>query len=707
MKKHRFAETLSLLALLASCGGKPSSSPTPGSSRPSSSSSPSPTIIDPGTETDHFLVKDGASDYQIVLPSPYSRNEENAAAELASFFLRSAGAAIAITTDEEVSWDLQSSFICLGDVSFLEKAGVSCDKSALNGDGFYFISKGNTLFILADNANGILYGVYQFAEEYFGIRFLSYDATYLPRVNEVKFRSYNRNYVPVFRHRNYLTASVWGTSAENIDYCAHMRYATQYCAMPDYKGEDLGWCQQYVASDHNSLQYVNPDAVDGAGKPLYKDPATGLIKEEYRHIWAHNSSNDTAYCVDNLLSYPSGSTPPANSQVYEICWSDGIKEDGSVDETMEASAIKIAIQSMKEVIAKTDSTYYMFGQQDRYFAEPSPETQEAAGKYTMTGVMIRFMNALDDAIQSWAKESGLGREIRLVMFAYQYDLEAPVKEEQGKYVPLDPTVKPNEDLYFLVCPIAANSKLPLSDPQQTVMEGLFEKWGSLTRHIFSWTYPTYFPEYFFYYNCIGTTAEDLRYLSENGVVYPMLQGTFTEKISLQQYIHSYVASHLFWDLNADVDALRREFVNLYFGEAAAPLMQEVIDRFDDHDAMLASSYGPSYYHYGAFTKAEYWPIGFLLDQVELFEKAEKAILASPYSESEKASFAERVGKFKLVPEWMVLRNYDDYYPNDDYGRAACGENFVAEFSSYGGTYYGEGASRSIASFVANGYRIAS
>lgn len=658
-------------------------------------------IVDPGTDTVYSLFADGKSDYSIVVPALSSDTERSAATELAGYFSSVGSVSVPVITDDQAIWNANSAYISLGDVSFAREAGVVYDKTILNGDGFVFQSKGRSLFILANNDNGILYGSYQFAEDVLGVRFLTYDTTYLPRLNEVKFKSYDRTFIPVFTHRNHLTTSSYGSTSSNVAYTAHMRYTSQYCKMPANKGTDLGWCQDYVAADHNSLDYVDPKAKDEQGNYLYLQ-SDGRIKPEYRHIWAHSDNAETtAYYRDNAIVYDD----PTNATVYDICWTDGIQEDGTIDDTIEISAIKIAVQRMKYVISHTTSTYYMFGQQDRANAEPSPETQAAALKYTMTGVMIRFINALDNAIQSWAKEIKLGRDVHIVMFAYLYSLNPPVTQQSdGTYLPIDSTVKPNDDLYLQVCPIRAVANYALDDPNQDdSVKQLFEKWGSLSRHIFTWTYPAMFRQYFFYFNTVSTTARDLRYLKEHGVIYPMLQDHYTEQVDLQQYIHSYVTSHLYWNLSLNVDSLVTEFCQLYFGSVAGAMVKDIIDAFDNHVATLLSQYGKSAIGDGHYQAASYWPIAFLNQQVDRFEKAKNAVANLALSDDEKQIYRDRLIKFELIPQWMILVNYDSYFTDADFERAVYGEEWVKIFTSYGGRYYGEG--KSISTFVANGYRL--
>ena len=83
--------------------------------------------------------------------------------------------------------------------------------------------------------------------------------------------------------------------------------------------------------------------------------------------------------------------------------------------------------SLKTIIREDEtSEWYMLGQADRPMGCPCDDCKNARVKYEASGLMIRFVNAVNAEIQSWIKSENLNRNIKFCLFAYDYTERAPL-----------------------------------------------------------------------------------------------------------------------------------------------------------------------------------------------------------------------------------------------------------------------------------------
>ncbi len=86
-------------------------------------------------------------------------------------------------------------------------------------------------------------------------------------------------------------------------------------------------------------------------------------------------------------------------------------------------------------------------------------------KYGQSGVCVRFINAVADEVEAWRKENCPERRIYLSAFAYYSTFEAPVKEVDGKIVPLDESVLVKDNVIIRFTPMDAYYMFPLTDKE--------------------------------------------------------------------------------------------------------------------------------------------------------------------------------------------------------------------------------------------------
>ena len=110
-----------------------------------------------------------ARQYCIVIPESETTDGEIyfAAQEFQLLFAEATGERIEIITDAEVSSASDGKFISLGGTSLFETTGLSASGYNLGENGFWLKTNEDDFYIVADEAFGVLFGVYGYMERTF------------------------------------------------------------------------------------------------------------------------------------------------------------------------------------------------------------------------------------------------------------------------------------------------------------------------------------------------------------------------------------------------------------------------------------------------------------------------------------------------------------------------------------------------------------
>ena len=614
--------------------------------------------------------------YKIVLPEDATATEEYSAEQIAYYYEQVGGKQMQIVKGGNETLTEKSSIVSLGDTSVYkvaeEKHGkVDLSESALNADGFVIFTYGNNVLINAYNDRGIMYGAFEFIEHTFGVKFLTEDYTHVPSSSEIMLKTYDKTYRPAFKQRAYLNTSVF---SKKYEYVAHMRFNTDYCIMPENMGGSTTW------HEFGNPAHTFP-AIVSLTEYLGDD---GEIQMPYRDAFAHTGSGE-----EMLTSKAS------DGSVLDLCYTSGIKEDGTGDIVTEKTAFKMVTDSLKSIIlADEKSEWYMLGQEDRPNGCPCERCKKARIRYEASGLMIRFVNAVNAEIQSWIKSENLDRNIKFCLFAYDYTERAPL-DSKGEI--LDKSVIPADNVYIKYAPIHSIYYYALNDERQNdETKGVYEDWAKVTSHLMTWTYATWYAESFWYYPTMQTFAGTMKLLYDSGNEYTFVQGLYYEKNIYQQEVDAYVLSKLFWDIDADVEAIRNEFLYYYFGEDSYLNMVDFHRILDmnyaaiaaDGAAMIASNSS-------TFYSNTYWKIQTMNNLVDLFEKSIASVNSNKkLTTSQKEAYVANLERAELMPAYMRLF-HARRYGLDDANVKKLATEWVGLAEKYGVQKTGENAALTI------------
>ena len=142
-----------------------------------------------------LLVKEGKTEYSILISSDSSESIKLAAEGLQGLILQCTGAKLCITNVAKAP------YISIGETSEFEKLGVTLDAKELNDDGFKILFRDGNIFLCGAKERGTVYAANDFAERYLGVRFLTADEAYTPFTDSLQIEEKDVTEIPSFASR--------------------------------------------------------------------------------------------------------------------------------------------------------------------------------------------------------------------------------------------------------------------------------------------------------------------------------------------------------------------------------------------------------------------------------------------------------------------------------------------------------------------------
>ncbi len=502
----------------------------------------------------------------------------------------------------------------------------SLDNAPLKKDGYRIAFKNGDIYIYGNTAVGTYFGVCAFIERFLGVRWLNIDTTHIPKKDYMEIEEKEIVEAPIFPQRVFYTSHALALNPENSSQdsaaiAAHQKFKFPATHLERYLGIPQSW-NASMPSPHNALYYVS------------------RAKYEEAH-------------PEFFIKSPMGT--------HELCYSNGIADDYTLDEGMEESVVKIAAQTLYELIKKQpEIEFYSFGKEDDRTAIchcPTCERrrQELGGE---SGVMMVFFNALIAQTEKLLRADGITSDFKIVTLAYQNTEEPPVKE--GK--PYHAAVVPSNRLHIRYAPISADYTYSLTDMRQIpAVRTQLLGWAILTSNIMIWDYQNNYTEYCWYFPNLCYFKENLQDYAKIGVSYLFNQAAYNINRHWQDEMRSYIASKLYWDLSLDVTALRNEYIELLYGVAAEEV-KTFIDKMEDFFAeKVKKGFRVELFvdRMDFFDPKEY-PIDFLLDCLALIERGMEKVKGAGYPDEEKRM--KDLSRVLLTPLRMIAKNESYYFP---------------------------------------------
>ena len=553
-------------------------------------------------ETDVILAKDAQTDYVVVIPENESRESVLfAVEELVNNFFKATGAILEVKTDAEITYNDTVQVLSIGETALLQQAGVSYNEAELGRSGYIVQTKGKSVFMVGGESHGSLYAVYGWMSEQFDYEYYSIGEIYIEK-DLVEEKLLNV------------------TLKERPDF--------------DYRLTNFGeaWFDTEVA---HRVRF---------------DPASS--------VWTYfnNAEYHTSFNIVPPEQYAEEHPEWYSANGEQLCYSrdpEGLAE--------------AAVENMKEAFrAQPDRNIATFTQQDHNSWCECKLCLESLQKYgTNSAVYIKFVNRIAKMINEWAAEEFPGRTITIAMFAYQKTEDAPVKETENGYEPIDESVRLGENVALFYAPIYASYYYDFNHEENLKASTTLEKWDVLTDTLFVWMYGANFRIYMAPYNNFNSMQNTYRYLYDKGVTYIFDQQQFNQVSGTDWYkLRAYLSSNLQWKIDSDQTELINNFFTHYYKDASVA-MKRLFDEEMTWFAYLEEYMGYNgtvSYTESTLVKEEYWPQGVLEGWLSIIDDAYKAIEHLKVSDpSMHETLTQRIKLESLTFRFMLLKLYSVYY----------------------------------------------
>ena len=565
------------------------------------------------------LISGGRSDFVVVCGDDPC--ERFAAREMIDFLKASTGAELPLVRDPA-----GAPFVSLGDTAQLRAQNFGEPWSKPRRDSFFVRERAGNLFLCGRRPRGTLYAAYDFLERNVGVRFLASDQTFVPARAEVCTEGRDRLEEPAFDLRSFYTVQ---TECDSL-YAARLRQVALYGEEDPRFGGGLETDGRLEG--HNILEYADERA----------------RKHEFRY-------EDGRIGVD-------------------LCFSDGIDEAGNP--IPGGTAETVAENLIRRIASAPGQLWFSLCQNDVPEGCDCPtcrERREKQGGYS--GILIRFVNAVAGRVEEWRRKHCPEREIRIVTFAYAYTEQPPLNEAG------EPLVRPAENVWIWPATAEQNMIYACDEKgQNPAFTRLLEGWKRVTDRFCYWDYRINFAEYLFYFPGLRIFARDFAFLEKFGIDYLFCEAASGDKKDAAVWLNeikAYVASKLMWNPAQDAAALTEEFCRLYYGEAADAVL-EVIRLFEDNYERLKVETPSARVHLllGYRTcESDYYPRELLTRSIEILEEAIRAC--------REERLELRLRNVLATPRRMLLRNYEEYFPDDERGKQALYRDFVRDCERLG------------------------
>jgi hypothetical protein len=569
-----------------------------------SSDTPIDKLPDTVIETEDWLIKDGNTDYYILIPKDSTDEEKLAAQELQYFFMLATG--FSLETKNEPS-NPSEKYISLGETEVKKNNGLSLNYEKYGVDSFSLKTINKNIYIYGSSiyGNGVIYGVYEFLSIMFDYEYYYVDEIKIDDTKSKKF------------------------------------YELDYSSQPDIEGR-LG-CLGYAETGLNMYRYRYDD---------------------FHQVWSNKlSPYHNSFLYFPATTYAEGHPDCFSGEQLDYT-ANGNEEEYNFMLNTIAGAFEKEIDSKQD----QDVLRFAFTAEDNEGWSTSNASKTVIDKYgARSATLILFLNDLSDKLNAYVHENNINTKIELATFAYFATLEAPVKTNSaGEYYVEDEDIILRDNVYILFAPLGADTSVSLkSDTNKGFYENI-KKWSFISKKLGFWTYSTNFSDYFAPYDwwtalkeniCLIAEKDTFMFLNQDGkntLYSPTCFGT----------LRGYLVSKLSWNADLDIKDLEDDFFGNYFKNASTP-MKKLYDslkmkllyeyKTNNYTGSYLSAASTKYFDYGDITL---WK-GYLseaYDCVDFLKTIDIALYNKLY---------KRITLESLMVRYLDITIFGDKYPQSE------------------------------------------
>ncbi|MBE5752347.1 MAG: DUF4838 domain-containing protein [Clostridiales bacterium] len=555
-------------------------------------------------DTADYLVKDGKSNYIVVVPKNASETVLSAQREFVHLFKKATNIQLRTATDEGLTHQATGRYISIGKTSLLQSTDITIDSLALGNDGGRIVTKDKNVYICGGNDTGTLFMVYTFMDITFNYETYYTDCMEIDtNVKEKALKAYDVTDIPDFQMRgwnNHILTESHTDYDENM-FTERMRYVGSrgYDFMPVHTNPDgkfEGATQTSVASTNSTRGWLPPTIYDDEIK----------YPEAYHWKWFSTDGDELCYTAR-------GDEEELEAMLDECLWK------------ATYSLMKYTPEKYPHYNAMT-----LTQQDNTQYCRCDACTEKAEELGGMVGVYIDFMNKLGERIENWMYEpenAEYKREnFKIYFFAYSYTLQAPVKYNAEDEV-YEPLIKCRDNVGAFLASKTETQQHITSKANEEYLQNI-DNWGLVTSNINYWFYGANFRNYMYFHDSFEHyTPEFYSHMATRSNVKMFVQGQEACKGTLTNFnnLKVYLEAKLEWDTSLDYEELINNFFNAMYREAAPVVKKVWLEMRANMQDMLAR-----YDKFGGgdridFDARIYWPLATQVAWLNELDNAKKLV----------------------------------------------------------------------------------
>ncbi len=555
-------------------------------------------------------TKQVQSEYKILMPQQekIDKNVSIAIEELQLGIKICSGYEMAITNKYEAG----QKYLSVGETALYE-----ANKTVVDGDGLEttevrVVTVGDNVIMMGGNTQSIAYSVYEFMEQSFKLKWYSHEDYYVEEATQIELFDFNFAEEPALDFR--------------------MLFQYDYIALNETRNNlrmrTCGWEESLMIPGHTMIPSVLPKDMYAEAHPEWYSKPGG-------------TATDGQICVTN---------PEALAEFIERA-KQIILQEWELDET---------------------KSYFMIGMGDNWDYCKCANCEAQAKKFAgyQSGNYIAFANKVSRAINEWVDTVKPGTTIYFPMFAYFYNIEAPVvMSDNGTYVPAHPDAQPDPEVLILYAPLKNHFTYSFDDPRNDQTYPQLTRWEAVTnKNLLVYSYAFHEDKNgFMPFNDIVTMGASInRAINNNYFGWLEESGTLFHHVNMHK-LRNYVRSQLWWGTDMSVDELAWEFIDFYYRPVAEDFKKYYTDLKQWLTYLIEVKKVTIDVGRGEYGNIDNWPLNVLdhfdgrlvamLDKIEHFKEED----LDKYQ-----TYFDRVNCERLWPSYLMCEYYQKYLTRDEF-----------------------------------------
>ena len=511
--------------------------------------------------TQTAIVKNGVSDYKVVIPEDADSYLSFAGNELVNFVYESTGVKLEIVNDRGLTYDKDSKYLSIGNNKYYQSAEFGYNLNKLGYSDYYLQTKGNSLFMVGGNRYGTLYAVYEILERLVDLEIYADDEIFVKKETELYLPELNLLVEPQFDVRLGSRALTWTDNS----YERRMKMVSMNMAIMDTGGKN-----------HNSFGIMP--------KEKYWDEHRNWYSTDGEQLCYSQEDMLDEMC-ENLKNYILNDTSDAEIIII------GEQDVGTWCKCDECSASKTKYGS--------DSAVYV--QAINYVARKMKAWQEEVLPDHRPMTYMLFAYYLPECPpMHFNTEKG--------------DWEEPV----------DDTVICDDNVAVWYAPIYTNYTYRFIDPENKFVADYMRGWAKVCKNFYMWDYANNYNCYMIGSNSFNVFQDNIKFAVECGVQFYFTQASHDSRQPVFEELREYLTANLMWDCNLDYAYYIDDFFNNFYKDSAVA-MKKYFDSFRDYYSYLEQTQKLAGGIFTNLRKAEFWPRNLLDKWMGYIDEAYESI----------------------------------------------------------------------------------